>query len=35
MTYENMNILISLATAQNVKIDTIEEFAKFACRVKL
>ncbi len=35
MSYEKMNILLSLATEQNVEIRTIREFAKFACRVKL
>lgn len=35
MSYEKMNILLSLATEQNVKVRTVGEFAKFACRVEL
>lgn len=35
MTLKKMYILLSLAAEQNVKIVTVEEFAKFACRVKL
>jgi len=35
MSYEKMNILLSLATTQDVKIKTISDFVSFVRRMKV
>jgi len=35
MSFEKMNFLLSLATAQEVKVETVKEFAEFVRRMKV